>query len=239
LSFIDYELHRVFLKFKKTCGMKNLTLLLAVLGVVHLGNTQSVGIGTTNPNVNSSLDLGNAGKPLVIPRMTSVQMATINNSSLNVGMIIYNSTENQFYGHMRYRSSNIIGQSNYKWQPISTGPQMVAWGVVDSFGTEINGSGNYSVVWDATNNWYTLTVTSQPYYKDSMILLITVVGNGSWDQAIATGELVESTTRRASIKFIDISRSILGWAELDKRRRSNFHFVLYNLRKDPFDLLLP
>ena len=64
---------------------------------------------------------------------------------------------------------------------------MMAWGVVDSFGTELNGSVSYSVTWDATNHWYRLSLSNpHEYYKDSMLLMVTAVGNGSWDQAVST-----------------------------------------------------
>jgi hypothetical protein len=126
---------------------------LAFVGIFlisHFAFGQNVGIGTTNPNNNALLELSSTSKALQIPRLTTAQMTSIGNSLSNVGMIIYNTTEQQFYGHMRYRTSTTIGLSNYRWQPIATGPQMIAWGVVDSFAAEKNGSGNYSVVWDAT-----------------------------------------------------------------------------------------
>jgi hypothetical protein len=116
---------------------------------------------------------------------------------------------------------------------------MIAWGVVDSFGAVKSGSGNFSVLWNATDNWYTITTTSHPYYKDSMLLMITPVGNGSWDQAVATGELIEGSIRRATVKFTDVSRNASGWSALAQRRRSWFHFVLYDLRKDPYNQLNP
>lgn len=198
-------------------------------------SAQSVGIGTTSPNSGSILDLGQGGKPLILPRLTSPQMNAVSPNAQ--GMIIYNSTEHQLYTWMRYRSSTIINLPTSRWQPISTGPAMIAWGVVDSFGTIKSGSGNFAVSWDSDENWYTITTTSHPYYKDSMLLMVNPVGNGSWDQAAATGELIESSIRRATVKFTDVSRVAAGWSSLTARRRSWFHFVLYDLRKDPYGLL--
>lgn len=64
--------------------------------------------------------------------------------------------------------------------------------------------------------------------------MITPGGNGSWDQAVSTGELIEAGGRFASIKFTDISLTVDGYNILERRRRSGFHFVLYDLRKDPY-----
>jgi len=218
--------------------MKNLFLAFSFMSFATcMLNAQSVGIGTTSPNAGSILDLGPAGKPLVLPRLTSPQMNAV--SPVAQGMIVYNTTEHQLYTYMRYRSTNIIGQSVNRWQPITTGPAMIAWGVVDSFDAVKSGSGNFSVNWDEDERWYTLTTTSHPYYKDSMLLMITAVGNGSWDQAVATGELIEGSFRRATIKFVDVSRVAAGWTIENTRRRSWFHFVLYDLRKDPYNFLDP
>ncbi len=194
---------------------------------------QSVGIGTTTPNSSSSLDLGPSAKPLILPRLTSSQMNAVTGAS--EGMLLYNTNEQQMYGYMRYRTSITPLLSNYRWQPVSTGPRMLAWGIVDSFGTEINGSLSYNVTWDATNHWYQLDLTSpHEYYKDSMLLIITPVGNGSWDQAVSTGELIQSPSRYATIKFTDVSRIAAGFSTLNSRRRSGFHFTLYDLRKQPY-----
>ncbi len=214
--------------------MKKIALFpLLLLSFFSMAQTTSVGIGTTTPNSSSSLDLGPSAKPLVLPRLTITQMNAV--SSPAQGMLIYNTTEHQLYSYMRFRSSFIIGQSSNRWQPVSTGPRMLAWGVVDSFGNEINGSLSYSVTWDATNNWYRLLLTNpHEYYKDSMLLMVTAVGNGSWDQAVSTGELIEGSERLASIKFTDVSRIADGFSTLISRRRSGFHFTLYDLRKDPY-----
>ncbi|MES2777681.1 MAG: hypothetical protein V4722_26115 [Bacteroidota bacterium] len=194
---------------------------------------QSVGIGTTTPNTSSVLDLGPSAKPLVLPRLNGDQMTGVTNPA--TGMVVYNSNEGQLYAYMRYRTGVLPSMSNNRWQPLSTGPRMLAWGVVDSFGTEINGSLSYTVTWDATNHWYRLGLTNpHEYYKDSMLLMVTAVGNGSWDQAVSTGELIEASARLASIKFTDVSRIVGGFNTLESRRRSGFHFVLYDLRKDPY-----
>ncbi len=207
--------------------------LFPLLFLSFFAIAQSVGIGTTSPNTSSVLDLGPSAKPLVLPRLSTSQMNSVSGAAQ--GMIIYNTDEHQLYSYMRYRTSTIIFNPNNRWQPITTGPRMVAWGIVDSFGTEINGSLTYTVTWDATNSWYKLDLTSPfEYYKDSMLLMITPVGNGSWDQTVSTSEIISGTTRVASIKFTDVSRIAAGYSSLASRRRSGFHFTLYDLRKEPY-----
>jgi len=208
-------------------------ILLPLLLLSGVAISQAVGIGTLTPNNSSVLDMGPSAKPVVLPRLTTQQMNAVSGPAQ--GMFIYNTTEQQLYGYMRYRSSFIIGQSSNRWQPVTTGPRMLAWGVVDSFGTEITGSGTHFVTWDATNNWYRLSLTNpHEYYKDSMLLMITPVGNGTWDQIPSTGELIEASARLASIKFADASRIADGFSAINTRRRSGFHFVLYDLRKEPY-----
>lgn len=209
------------------------TLLFFLSLSVSIVKAQSVGIGTTTPNTSSSLDMGPSAKPVVLPRLSTSQM---NNLTFPTqGMLLYNTDQHQLFGYMRYHSSQVIGVSNYRWQPVTTGPRMLAWGVVDSFGNEINGSLTYTVTWDATNNWYKLALSNpHEYYKDSMVLHITPVGNGSWDQIVSTGELVALPSRYATIKFTDASRIAAGFSTLNSRRRSGFHFVLYDMRKEPY-----
>lgn len=203
----------------------------------------NVGIGTNNPNPRAILDLSSTNRVLLLPRLTNAQMDAI--ASPPYGSLIYNTDQHQYMGYVfSHIQRSLYGgsQTINKWLPIATGPKMIAWGVVDSFGNEINTSRNFSVAWDGygngaqstTNNWYKLTLTGGKFYKDSMILLVTAVGNGSWDQAIAVGELAEGNFQRATIKFTDVSRIATGWSLESARRRSNFYFVLYDLRKDPF-----
>jgi hypothetical protein len=207
---------------------------------------QNVGIGTTSPNSKALLDLSATNKVLLLPRMTNTQMDAI--SSPPYGSLIYNTDQHQYMGYVYSHTRRLIvpgggfvNQVVAKWLPLNTGPKMIAWGVVDSFGNELNTSGNFSVTWDGygnganstTNNWYKLTLTSGKFYKDSMVLLVTAIGNGSWDQAIAVGEILEGSIQRATVKFTDVSRIANNWTLEASRRRSNFSFVLYDLRKDP------
>lgn len=209
-----------------------LLLTITLFYIVTDSFCQSVGIGTVTPNPSSSLDLGPSARPVILPRLSSEQMNAV--SSPAQGMLLYNTTEHQLYSYMRYRSTLVIGQSTNKWQPVTTGPRMIAWGYVDSFATERTGSANFAVVWDAENNWYTITTTSHPFYKDSMMLMIQPVGNGSHDRVSSIGELIEGSARRATVKFVDVSMVAGGATIIAQRRRSDFYFTLYDLRKEPY-----
>ena len=210
-------------------------LLISLLCITNVSFSQSVGIGTTTPSSSSVLDMGPSAKPVVLPRLTSAQMNAV--TSPVEGMMLYNTTEKQLYGYMRNSSLTFNGFTIpvYRWLPVTTGPRMVAWGVVDSFANEITGSANHSVIWDASSNWYRLGLSHpHEYYRDSMLLIITPVGSGSWDQAVSTYEIIDGASRYATIKFTDISRLVANYSSVNARRRSAFHFVLYDLRKEPY-----
>ena len=167
------------------------------------------------------------------------------------GLMIYNSEVKSpmIYTQRGYNYQLITG--NYSrtnaWTPISPGPRMIAWGIVDTTGGSLNdeishtvnvnsGSSNFSVRWDGTSDrrWFELTVMNIDFDLDSLILIVTPIGNGSWDQTVAIGELPDGGTVKASIKFIDISRMVDKWPLNASRRRSKFSFVLYSLKKVPF-----
>lgn len=221
--------------------MKKMLMLLSLIVRMYAANAQTVGIGTNTPNNKAILDLSSTNKVFLPPRMNDVQMNAI--SAPPVGSIIYNTDNQQFMGFVKSHSfRNILGNTVIvnKWLPMNTGPKTLAWGVVDSFSNVVNSSDNFTVAWNgyglgaaSTNdNWYELTLTGTKFFKDSMLLMVTAVGNGSWDQAIAIGELVESSTiQRATVKFTDVSRIANGWSLEASRRRSWFYFMLYDLRK--------
>lgn len=217
---------------KKCLFMKHVLFITALLFAGGL-YSQSVGIGTTTPSSSSSLDMGPSAKPVVLPRMTTEQMNAV--ASPVQGMMLYNTTEQQIYSFQRFRTSITPLISTQRWQPLTTGPRMIAWGVYDSASGIRNGSSNFSVTWNSADKWYELGVTSHPFYRDSMMLMIQPIGNGSFDKIASIGELiVDADTRRATIKFTDASRVAAGASSLDQRWKSHFYFTLYDLRKDPY-----
>lgn len=227
--FISYKINQL----PKIKCMKTIILMpFFFLSLVSVA--QSVGIGTTNPHNSSILDMGPSARPMVLPRLTNDQMNAVVQPVQ--GMLVFNTDQQQLFSYAKYRLNVFpVALPVQRWQPISSGPRMLSWGAVDSFATTITGGGSHSVTWDATNNWYKIGLSNpHEYYKDSMLLIITAVGNGSWDQAVSTGEIIEGANRFASVKFTDVSRKIAGWSDLNARRRSGFHFVLYDLRKQPY-----
>jgi len=209
---------------------------------------QNVGIGTSNPNTKAILQLSSTTQGFLPPVMNNDQMNAI--TSPPPGLMIYNNqTQCPMVYAQRGWQFNFVTQNytaTYGWFPVSTGPRMIAWGSVDSIGTSSfpdsesgtirikSGSGNFTVLWNGDDRWFELTVMNVQYTKDSMLLIINPVGNGSHDQIVSTGELLDGGSTRATIKFTDVSRMISNFSSLFVRRRSEFHFVLYSLKRDPF-----
>ncbi len=56
--------------------------------LMRIKGNGSVGIGTSTPNTSASLDLSATAKPMILPRLTTIQRNQLNN--LETGMTIYN-----------------------------------------------------------------------------------------------------------------------------------------------------
>lgn len=219
--------------------MKKIISCLIIFLQVQQLVAQNVGIGTTTPDPASILHLQSTDKAFFPPSMTTEQMGNI--PSPKRGMMVYNNETGQYYLYTQYKKTNLPGVNASRWESITSGPRILAWGYYDTASGIINGSENFSIEWDGygtTNdpgtNWFKLGLTFSNFNKDSMLLMITAVGNGSWDQCIAIGELVEASIKYASIKFTDISRMIADFPAAARRRRSSFYFTLYDMRKQPF-----
>jgi hypothetical protein len=209
-------------------------------------NTGSVGIGTANPSSRAILHLNSTTQGLFLPSLNNAQMNAISGTTA-AGLMVYNNEVKSPMIYTQRGYAQIISgtfSATNAWTPISPGPRMLAWGIVDSSGGSSDnvtqaidiksGSGNFSVLWNATDRWFQLSMTNIDFVKDSMLLLVTPVGNGTWDQAVSIGEMITSNSRSATIKFADISRFVSGYSTEQSRRRSSFYFVLYSLRRDPF-----
>ncbi len=217
--------------------------------IIFTGNVNgqaSVGIGTTTPHSTAILDLTSTSKVFLPPRMDTTQMKAI--ISPTYGSLLYNNSLHSLMTYTRIGSKPTIipriFSANNKWLPVSAGPKVLAWGFIDSSGGNENttvsavapiiaGSGNFSVTWQgktSSKKWYELSLTNDNFEQDSMLLIVTPVGNGSWDVAVSLGEIIAADDVNATIKFTDISRSVSLWPEIDRRRRSKFYFVLYDLR---------
>ncbi len=224
-------------------------MIIGICGILNTAHSQaSVGIGTATPNSRAILDLTSTTQVFLPPRMNSLQMDAI--ASPPLGSLIYNtdvkrlmSYTNTHYNLIIIPGGNPIQIAASKWLPVSAGPKVLAWGSMDSStgtGDVItapikSGSGNFSIRWykeknGSPTNWYEFALTNDNFDIDSMLLVVTPVGNGSWDVTAAIGEVVNGNQTVASIKFTDISRSVAGWNSTDIRRRSKFYFVLYDMR---------
>jgi hypothetical protein len=70
----------------------NIILALLILSTDQYLWSQSVGIGTTNPNTSSVLDLSGSSKPLLLPRLTTALRNGLN--PVTKGFVFFNTTEN-------------------------------------------------------------------------------------------------------------------------------------------------
>jgi hypothetical protein len=169
------------------------------------------------------------------------------------GLIIYNSSLHRpfaYYGN----TTSLPG----RWRSM-VGPEVLAWGFVDSCGPTacpnerddvnpvriVSGSGNFNVLWRGNEGKYYEIIPSQSstfnhqfqfedkrgFSIDSMMLIVTPVGNGSWDVVPSVGTVeISPNDVRATIKFTDISRLSGGnFSITDSRRRSRFYFILYRI----------
>lgn len=221
-------------------------LLISCLAVYG----QNVGIGTQTPASSALLDITGTAGGLLLPRLTTAQMNNIANPTQ--GLVIYNTTLQRPFAYF----GNTTAQPP-KWRSL-TGPEVLAWGFVDSCNSNcpfesidvnpvriISGSGNFNVIWRGSElKWYEIIPSQSSIYNhqfqygnkrgfslDSMILLVTPVGNGNWDAVPSVGSReVSPTDVRATLKFVDVSRLASGnFSVTDTKRRSRFYFVLYRV----------
>lgn len=81
---------------------RQLLLIICSIMIVQVGVAQSVGIGTSSPNVKSVLDL-NVPNPatnpqgLLLPRLTTTQRTNMSLSTTEQGMLVYDITDNSLY----------------------------------------------------------------------------------------------------------------------------------------------
>jgi hypothetical protein len=240
----------IFLSDLQNLIMKDFLLLSFLLLQTLCGGTQNVGIGTSTPNVSAILDISGTSGGLLLPRLTTTQMNNMDDPAR--GLIIYNTTLQRPYGF--YGNTASLPQ---RWRSMG-GPEVLAWGFVDSCNTPcgiesndinpvriISGSGNFNVRWvGGDSRWYEIipsqSSTWNPLFTfgnnrgfsiDSMMLIITPVGNGTWDLTPSVGSTTISPTDvRATVKFTDISRmSSDNFSTTSARRRSKFYFVMYRI----------
>ncbi|MFD1614772.1 hypothetical protein [Gelatiniphilus marinus] len=74
--------------------MKKSVFLMLLLCGSYYYSTAQVGIGTTNPDTSSILDVESTDKGVLIPRLTTVQINAITNPAN--GLVVYNTDLNEF-----------------------------------------------------------------------------------------------------------------------------------------------
>ena len=164
-------------------------------------------------------------------------------SSPLVGSMIYNTDMQQFMGYVRsFTPASLFSPPSNQWVPVSTGPRILAWGIIDTFpgAVIINGSNNFSIFWngykflsetfaEGTLNQYEINLTGNAEFNiDSMMVHVTPIGSGTWDQCVS----IWYDDGKITIKFSDVSRIASGdFFTVGVRRRSKFSFVLYDLRR--------
>src|SRR6186713_154192 len=106
---------------------KGLLFVKLVLLISYCSFSQSVGIGTTVPDVSAALDITATNKGLLIPRMTITSINAINNPAR--GLLVYDSIANQIMVN--------IGRSALpNWQPVAgNGNGGAAWNLTGNNGT--------------------------------------------------------------------------------------------------------
>jgi len=72
---------------KKNQMKYKIVLLVFLMCLINAKSKAQIGIGTTTPNESAALDITSTSKGLLIPRLTSIQRATITNPT--AGMVIY------------------------------------------------------------------------------------------------------------------------------------------------------
>ena len=98
---------------KKTYIIPTLIMCLVVL-LISFNTYAQIGMGTTNPDASSILEIKSTNKGMLTPRMTSVQRTAI--SSPANGLLVYDITENSFYFYQNTVWTKIDAETrdNYK-----------------------------------------------------------------------------------------------------------------------------
>ncbi|GAA4393814.1 hypothetical protein [Hymenobacter koreensis] len=92
------------------------------LGLPAQAGAQSVGIGTASPASSAALEVSSTSKGLLLPRLTTAQMNAV--SQPVPGLLVYNTTENKFYGYGIGSTPGTIAQTGQGASfPITNGGQ--------------------------------------------------------------------------------------------------------------------
>jgi trimeric autotransporter adhesin len=160
---------------------KNSVLVIFFLSLISLKLcSQSIGVGTSTPNISAALDITSSVKGLLIPRMTSAAITTISKPAK--GLMVYDSVVNQLMVNM--------GSSNSpNWQNIASNN---SWGLTGNANTDtaINfiGTTDSIPLYFKINNQPSGSLDSIGYTNTSVLDGNTFLGYGS-GRHLTTGVL--------------------------------------------------
>lgn len=142
--------------------MKNLVYYCIVFSFIQFGYSQ-VGIGTTNPDASSALEINADNAGVLFPRLTTAQRNAISNPA--TGLLIYNKTSGTF-------DYNTGTPTSPNWISIETSKQK---------------SGTYNVGSTTTGwNYYNVTFTGKTFTTVPSITLTFREGTGINNSATYT-----------------------------------------------------
>jgi hypothetical protein len=204
----------------KQTTMTTLFKILLGMGLLY-GNALSaqVGIGTTNPNASSILDVSSTNKGILFPRMLQADRTAI--STPATGLLVY-----QTDGATGWWYYNGTQWTRLENQPQASTTYMgwVTMGDV-AYGTTIADVGGFVVAADKTNTSYktTLTVTHNLGLTGNQSIQATFLGlssNTDWDNAVFT-PLIFNITANSFQVFVEETSAVT------QNLRLMFHLVNY------------
>lgn len=163
--------------------MKRLLFILITAGIMNSLFAQNIGIGTTSPNGKALLDVVSTNKGILIPRMTSLQRVAIAPTSLEAGLLVYETNTSSFW----YFNGSV-------WNQIGTGG-VSPW-TVSSTTIYNSNTGNVGIG-TSTNINEKLTVKGDALlvYPGSTSVILSLMGN---------------TNNQGRINFIRPDSTVLG-----------------------------
>lgn len=167
--------------------MNKIVYTLLIFFIISLSSYAQVGIGTTNPDDSSILDIESTDKGILIPRLTTAQINAI--VSPAIGLMVFNTDLNEF----QFNSGTIVTPD---WSKIAH-PSSVKYSNTDTT-TNINNNGAYANVpifgnleWNDDTTLYTvagntLTINTAGRYKITVNIAYQVptIG-GNTDQRVS------------------------------------------------------
>jgi len=180
--------------------------ITALVLFFFVGLQAQVGIGTTNPDASSILDVSSAGKGVLLPRMAQAQRTAI--SSPATGLLVYQT--DGATGWWYYNGT--------QWVRLVSQPQAsttyVGWVTMGdiAYDTTIADVGGFVVAASKTNTSYktTLTVTHNLGLTGNQSIQATFQGLGSnpdWDNAVFT-PLIFNVTANSFQVFVEETSAV-------------------------------